>query len=135
MNFTCCSEVKMQGLLTLSTCSYLSWHKGDPTTGENYGYLLVFHTRTMMFSKVYYDIVYLALSTGPFEGIQHGRIQALNTNSHCQQCTIKYMAKHTYLTSRHTEYYPEFQECQGIKHMRKIPGPFPQFFKQADNVP
>ena len=66
------------------------------------------------------------------EGIQHGRLELLHTNSHCQQCTIKYTAKYTYLMSWHMEvtlYHPEFPECRESKPMCKqyIPGPFLQF--------
>ena len=58
------------------------------------------------------------------------------TYSHYQQCTIKYTAKYTYLTSRHagvTWYYPGFPECREIKHMREqwIPGPLLRFFERV----
>ena len=48
------------------------------------------------------------------EGIQNSRIQVFHTNSHCQQCTIKYAVKYTCLTSQHRD-KPEFPKYRFFK--------------------
>ena len=90
--------------------------------------------------KCFIDAFWLCFSavTSP-----RSRRKACNTAesrpcTHCQQCTIKYTAKYTYLTSQHAEvtrYYLEFPECGEIKikcmHKQWIPGPLLQFFERA----
>ena len=44
--------------------------------------------------------------------LQHGRIQVLHRNSHCEQSTIKYMAMYTYNVTAH----------RGITVLSEIPG-------------